>query len=111
MGLRAILKKSYRLIANKNWTGPNTGFPDAEDNAGTRVARGVAAKERMGSQAGESREVPEQVRSGRVPAIRSGTRRQGVREDSVSARNADRENSTNVEYHAHRCFVRHARVQ
>ena len=50
-------------------------------------------------------------RSGRVPAIFRGTRRQGGREDSVSARNADRENSTNVEYHAHKSFVRHARVQ
>ncbi len=105
------LKKSCRLIANKNWTSPNIGFPDAADNAGTRVARSAAARARMGSQAGESRVAPERVRAGRVPAIYSGTRRQGVREDSVSARNADRENSTNVEYLAQRSFVRHAGVQ
>ena len=108
MGLRAILKKFCGLIANVNWTGPDIGFTDAADNAGTRVARGAAAELRMGSQAGESRAAPEQIRSGRVPAIYRGTRRQVGREDSVSARNADRENSTNGGYHAHRSFVRHA---
>src|SRR5208337_53064 len=35
MGLRAISKKSCRLIANGNWTSPDIGFPDAADNAGT----------------------------------------------------------------------------
>ena len=51
-GIAGELKKSCRLIANGDWTSPNIGFPDAADNAGIRVPRGVPVKERMDSQAG-----------------------------------------------------------